>query len=490
MGRSARFCVGAHAAAAATTVEPLGFFIYGFTNLAFPEHVGFYRRVCTDNYGSNSTVDCSNLTNNRQVELEVQRVTADYTFYRQLSVAIPAIFADLIFGALGDKYGRQVNILIGIIGLIVSEFLLQLVLSSTVAAPLYFFVISGIATGITGYQGFFAVSAKPYLADTIADKKMLTVRLGLFMLVNTVSSFVGSLLGGYLIEVTNYATLLAIEMTGFVAGFFYILVRIKQHPPVNIPIDDPTKNTTTIAGDIWRSLKDGWLTLSRRRKGSRRLLIGCSMLFYVMMEASNTESRGGLISQYVLRDTGPNPLRWNAAGLSNWMGYGFLILAVGNILGTAAKHFWNVRDTTLLLCCIASSCARNVAIGLASETWHMYLSNVLGFFTSFSLPALTSFMSQIVEPNEIGKALALLSISVEILQLVEATVFIRIYKATLTIYPGMLYLLLALCLFLCWLLALWVRHVVKVEQIELSQIRRQPTQQLNVRKENGRDIDA
>jgi hypothetical protein len=221
------------------------------------------------------------------------------------------------------------------------------------------------------------------------------------MVVNTVSSFIGSEVGGHLVLVVNYATLLAIEMSGYTVGFFYTLVRIKQRPPVQLTTDSSAKDPVTIVGHIWLSLRDGLLTLRKTRKGSRRFLICCSMLFYVMVESSMTETRGGLISQYVLRETGPNPLGWDASSLSRWMGYGFLIQAVGTILGALAKHFWNVRDTTLIMCCIASGFGRNVVIGLASQTWHMHLANVLGCLTTFTLPALTSLMSQLVEPNEV-----------------------------------------------------------------------------------------
>jgi MFS family permease len=112
------------------------------------------------------------------MEISVQRHVAEWCLFNALAYLIPALFVDIILGAYGDKYGRQINILFGICGVALSEFGFLLILSETIHAPYYISPAFGLIAGMTGYITMLPVSSNAYLADITDNSDLLTIRAG------------------------------------------------------------------------------------------------------------------------------------------------------------------------------------------------------------------------------------------------------------------------------------------------------------------------
>lgn len=112
-------------------------------------------------YSDDPYVNCYHIDNTK-IENKVQQHSAEWSLYNSLAYLIPAIIADTVLGAFGDKYGRQMNILLGIAGIAISEYSYSIALSYDVAAPYWITTVVGIFTGFTGVD-LFKFSLKQFI---------------------------------------------------------------------------------------------------------------------------------------------------------------------------------------------------------------------------------------------------------------------------------------------------------------------------------------
>uniref|UniRef100_A0A914XUW6 Uncharacterized protein n=1 Tax=Panagrolaimus superbus TaxID=310955 RepID=A0A914XUW6_9BILA len=173
------------------TVEPIIFLVYlGWIFGNTIQSPGMYRKICEIYYSNDQYVNCYHIDDSA-IENKVQEHSAEWSLYNSLAYLIPAIIADTVLGAFGDKYGRQMNILLGIAGIAISEYSYSLALSHDVAAPYWITTVVGIFTGFTGYIAMVPVSCNAYLADITDDPQLLTIRSGIFSVFQSIASVFG-----------------------------------------------------------------------------------------------------------------------------------------------------------------------------------------------------------------------------------------------------------------------------------------------------------
>uniref|UniRef100_A0A1I7WHK7 MFS domain-containing protein n=1 Tax=Heterorhabditis bacteriophora TaxID=37862 RepID=A0A1I7WHK7_HETBA len=98
------------------------------------------------------------------------------------------------------------------------------------------------------------------------------------------------------------------------------------------------------------------------------------------------------------------------------------------------KKLLKLRDTTIICLAIASMGISVLIIGLAQASWLIYASLLPGSLHGLLNPLTYTFMSYLVEPNEIGKAFAISSIAQKIAGFFQTVVLQNIYIATLNWY--------------------------------------------------------
>uniref|UniRef100_A0A914D0R3 Proton-coupled folate transporter n=1 Tax=Acrobeloides nanus TaxID=290746 RepID=A0A914D0R3_9BILA len=213
------------------TVEPICVLIYfGWVFGNTIQSPGLYRRVCEIYYMDDPNVDCYHIDKDH-VENNVQRHASLWTLYNALAYLVPAIFADTILGAYGDKHGRKINILLGIAGIAFSEFGYMLTLSDSVHTPYWTTLVFGIFTGATGYIALIPVSCNAYLADITADPDLLTIRSGILSMIQGFSCVIG----GYsaaLVGNIAIAKAMDVELATYLLALLYTLWRIPQRPGI------------------------------------------------------------------------------------------------------------------------------------------------------------------------------------------------------------------------------------------------------------------
>uniref|UniRef100_A0A914EM42 Uncharacterized protein n=1 Tax=Acrobeloides nanus TaxID=290746 RepID=A0A914EM42_9BILA len=461
------------------TVEPICVLIYfGWVFGNTIQSPGLYRRVCEIYYMDDPNVDCYHIDKDH-VENNVQRHASLWTLYNALAYLVPAIFADTILGAYGDKHGRKINILLGIAGIAFSEFGYMLTLSDSVHTPYWTTLVFGIFTGATGYIALIPVSCNAYLADITADPDLLTIRSGILSMIQGFSCVIG----GYsaaLVGNIAIAKAMDVELATYLLALLYTLWRIPQRPGIR-ELERRSRARTssrssskskqdailTHLKEVWQLLKDGWHAYTRKRIGHRRSFMFITAIVLMLTYTTSLETRtSGVINSYLFRRTDTNSFDWNSTDLGFWNGTGYLVLILGTMFGLYFfKKVLKFHETTLILIGILSSSLRTAIIGLAKEDWMLYVAQFVGCFGGLIQPAVVSYIVQIVPYEEVGRAFSLFGIGANFAYIITNAIYSPIYSATEAWFPGFLFIIITAIQAIAGLAMLWVHFKSKSEGI-------------------------
>lgn len=120
------------------------------------------------------------------------------------------------------------------------------------------------------------------------------------------------------------------------------------------------------------------------------------------------------------------------------------------------KHFWRLNDTTILMISLTSGVVHLSIIAFSTEFWHLYLSITIGMLANLTLPTLKSFTAQLVEPDEVGKAFTVTGVAADLAFVSSTLVFNNIYKATVTVFAGFVFLFAAGLLIVCLFIVIYI----------------------------------
>ncbi|CAD5228324.1 unnamed protein product [Bursaphelenchus okinawaensis] len=438
---------------------------------------GIYLRICENDYNE---TQCSNLeSNHRRVEDEVQKKAADWTLYQALAYMSPALVVDTILGAYGDKYGRQINILLGIMGVAVSEYGFLLTLSESVYAPFYITTIFGFFAGMTGFLAMIPVSLNALLADRTNDHNLLTLRAGVLSAAQSLATVVGGVLGATLaLSTPIYSTIklagaVDIEIAIFGLAFIFVFLKIPQKPGQQqrqraSTLSSNSQMTTESCGDFFRELfnllKSGFNVYMKKRPGHRRGFMFITVVMLMVTYTTTIETRlSPLLNRYVFRRNG---LKWDAFHLGIWNAMGYFVVFIGTFVFLPLfKKVFKFRETTIMIIGVLSSALRSLGIGLATETWHMYIANAVGIFSEMVQPAVVSFIVQLVPADEIGRAFTLFGIAADLAFIITNLVYNNIYKWTVTWRPGFMFEFIGIVELVVMVAVTWVHYQSGKEKI-------------------------
>lgn len=223
-------------------------------------------------------------------------------------------------------------------------------------------------------------------------------------------------------------------------------------------------------------LKEVWRTFTQKRPRNHRayMLIGV-LCFHVSTLA---DFQGNVVTLFVFR----MPLSWSPPQLATFKAVNGIINLVGGLVGAVLlKRILKVRDTTLILIGLVCAAAQNLALGLSTKTWMVYLGSALGMFSLIVQPTIASLTSRLVRRDEVGKAFAAFMLAGEMALILATLLLNTIYQASVSFYPGLVFIFVSVCVVLVGFLPmLWV-HLNYDEEDEDRRKKR--------RDETGRDED-
>ncbi|KHN75976.1 Proton-coupled folate transporter [Toxocara canis] len=442
------------------SVEPIIFLVYiGWTFSSTLQSPAFYRRVCETYYDGTNT-SCSPITD-PTVEDEVQKHNAEWSLYTSLAYLIPAVFADTIIGAYCDRRDRKVVIMLGIVGITISEFGFLLLFSELVHTPLWSTILFGVFAGCTGFVAMIPVSCNAYLADITEENDTLMIRSGIF----TIAQLLASVIGTVVAAAVNWLPVtiaIDVELGLFAIAIIYVLRRIPRKAESEDRAPTLSKKKGFLS-ELKQLLKEGAYSYVKKRPGHQRAFIFATVIALMITNMTSVETRISVVmNSYVFRRTDKGSLQWDQEDLGYWNGSGYLIVIAGTLIGMYLfKQVLHCRQTTVILIAIASTTIRTLVIALASERWHMYVANACGLFAGLIHPAVVSFMAQLVSTEEIGRIFTLFAISCDLMFIIANGVYSNVYRLTETWLPGFLFFFIAGVQVMVWLLMLWV-HIKSI----------------------------
>lgn len=191
---------------------------------------GLYNKICRQNYGQNSSVNCRNLKVTPIIETIIQKKAAQWQIYIALGMLLPLIFSGLILGTFGDRNGRKINVLVGCLGAIGLMFA-YLVEFAIVDMPLSILPPMAFVVCCTSAMNIISPSCYAYLSDRIYDRDLLTIRFVILQIFTKLAYIIVGPIVGVMLKRYGYARTALLPICLWFITFFYSLWYMKQISP-------------------------------------------------------------------------------------------------------------------------------------------------------------------------------------------------------------------------------------------------------------------
>ena len=302
---------------------------------------------------------------------------------------------------------------------------------------------------------------------------------------------VGGLLGSFLEARLSLAWVNTIGMCFFCLSFLLSLAALRQisperhkalrlvklykrHPPVCHLLPRPRCTSASVARKpaseagglgilrlaktVLRLQRESLATYLKPRSGNKRAFLLVSAAVYLVI---NSLLIGLPLASVLYR----RPLEWSPSRYSLFSGLNTLTSLVCSLAAVfGLKLGAKTPDTLLIALGLASTMARLVCLGLASEDWVVFLSIPLNAVSGIAFPANKAFVSSLVRPDEVGKVFAIYGVALDLGIAGGVILFNYIYILTVAIMPGFVFLFGAGLALLCLLATFLVHFAHQREQ--------------------------
>ncbi|XGW33626.1 hypothetical protein V3C99_017773 [Haemonchus contortus] len=358
-----------------------------------------------------------------------------------------ACIVGIMYGGYSDYYGRKVPLLIGIVSVLVENAMRILIWSPSTDISLYWFYPTAVITGLMGDFFLTMSCVNAYVADRFDDKKTLSTRMIIVSIMFSLGAFIASqstkaILNG----ISSTALLVIVEGLLLVTLIAGVLILSQSRPKKDLPSTEEPQEEREVesAGcleltklsfySIYESLKIFVIP----REGHRRLFLYLTFGANFLDQLSFGEEKS-LIGTYTLL----SPFNWTKDEYANYKSLRPIVQIVGMFFGLfVLKKWWKLRDTFVICMTIATLAISLFMIGLAEASWLIYASLAPGSLHGLLNPLTYTFMTCIVEQNEIGKAFAISSIAQKLAGFAQTAILQNIYIATLSWYQGFVWLVM------------------------------------------------
>ncbi|XP_022093036.1 proton-coupled folate transporter-like isoform X2 [Acanthaster planci] len=324
-----------------------------------------------------------------QLRQKVQQEASNWSLYLTAILAFSVIFSANMWGALSDKYGRYVALIMPCVGLVLNGVVNLLVVYFCL--PLWVLLIGSLAQGIGGDLTTVIVGCAGYNSDvTVPESRERTVR---FIMIDAIYCLVGSICQfvlGFVIRTFGFEAPY-LSVIGFIAITSAFIIwflpdrHITQtHGPVIAPEEVPS-NPLNVFKNVFH------LFAQNKRRGW--LLAGFNYIIF-----SNILFSVALMAISVLYTTGEpfcmDPLHegYYQGAMAGVFGIG--VLFGGIIICKYLPKFWTMHLASL------SVVASLVITALAKSYLMLYIGLATGFFMFMTTPLSRSSMANLVGPNE------------------------------------------------------------------------------------------
>ncbi|BFZ07669.1 hypothetical protein BsWGS_10708 [Bradybaena similaris] len=412
------------------TVEPILFLYMFASNLQYPTFQALvYKKTCLQLFNKTFCDDMGNKTFQKLHRDQQDVIQGDASHWMLLSnvgMTLPTIFILLLFvGSWGDKVNRKLPILMPCAGTMVYN-LLNLVNSYYIDWPLDYLMIGPVFDGMFGSYTGVMMGVYTYTTH-VASSNQKTTRVAvvesMIFLAGTVSVFVS----GLLLDAVGY-----VAVNGIVCGCvglasLYGVFCLKSIKPE--PTDQPE---SCCRFWILGALADTVRCVRRPRLKPYLAVIVLEIVVLNIMQMCTT-GETDILFLFLAR----SPRSFTSVQYGYFKGTENFTRSIALLtLLPLLKHFFRLRDTTVVIIGITSKAAGLVILGLAKNLTMVFIVVVFAMLQGFPSAALRSNMSGLVDKNEQGRLFAIVAACEGLVNLVTTLIFNGWYPKTLDSFDG------------------------------------------------------
>ncbi|KAF6716272.1 Solute carrier family 46 member 3 [Oryzias melastigma] len=385
---------------------------------------------------SSRCVPSNSSSNHTDFHKEVQKQASLFSTYSELLSTIPSLIVTLLLVAYSDRGGRKITIVMPLIGSLIygSTFLMV----SFFELNIYLLIGSSFLSSLFGGLGTFLGGCFAYIADLCKNERQRTLRMaGVDMMIGLLSG-VAAISTGYFLRAAGFnwpflTSVLCQSLTLLYAIF--ILEETVKAPDDGVILDESRRRS---------ALKYMVCAVYQTFSG---LSSKCKVLLALMMFIFTSFSFayvGGisLVTLYELNE----PLCWNEV----LIGYGSALsttVFLTSFAGVSVLTYCRVPQLLIVLLGIMSVALGMILLSFAKTTVLMFIVRIPMLLSIMPFPVLRSMMSKNISKSEQGALFACLSFLESLTNNVSSGVFNSVYAATVSWYPGFVFVLAAgLCL--------------------------------------------
>ncbi|XP_022097914.1 proton-coupled folate transporter-like [Acanthaster planci] len=451
------------------TVEPVLFlFMMSLFMMLTTNQLLFIRKVCASHF--NKTV-CSNLSTFKMEEDAIQTEASHWILFFSICTNVPGSFMSMFLGATSDRVGRKYIMLLPPLGTAVSAAVFALS-SYYLASPLGYIIFAALAVGFTGGMGTAYVTFISYMAD-ITNHASRTKRFGILEAMVFIGGTVGLLCAGMVGRVNHGFTIIYLVVLSIqILTMAYIACFLDESlkPENRLARNDKDKplgagclpRRCLCLGPILDSMRRSLTVFLAKRPGNKRKYL----ITVQVINLLSVFAMAGEMDLLVLF-TKHSPLSWDVTtigifmALKNTLKGAVLIVLLPLLFRCIGKERVIHRDMVLAQVGLVSSILGLVNVAFSRHTAIMMLVPLVGCLSGFTGAVLSSFKTQLVEPNEFGGMFACTSFLDTCLQVAGSLLFNTLYPATLHIWPGFSFLIMAAIYIVSLIIVIWLQWDMK-----------------------------
>lgn len=373
-------------------------------------------RTCIVTLGINKT-ECLILHNNSSSEEALRintKVQPQASLILMSKSFIESIFPSvlsLFLGSWSDKYGRKPVILLGYIGITLSYLLLSLMVNWEIEP--WYFLIAYIPMGLLGGISTLMLASFCYIID-ITNNNERAWHLAWLDALISLGVLLGLFSGPTIYETYGYTAVFSVATVLCTIATLYIFF-----------IPETIQSHTSGIYDIFDLIfvKDLINTCIKKRDGFNRLLVwncvACLTLLLITFQ-------GNLAIGYLFTSA---RLGWTVDQFSIYVATSVVVGILGTIFGIKLiRRCTGFSEAVIAIISVTSSLCTALVCAFTWQSWHMYLSIVVGIFGDLSRPMIRAILSKAVPEKDTGKVFSLATFLETLLPFAAATLYTFLYS--------------------------------------------------------------
>lgn len=406
----------------------------------------------------------------------IQKQAAPFIIGYRVLLNLPAMCVCLVLGSWSDQNGRKGPMILPIIGacLACCVFGISLIPGyPSIPFQMAWLLAGALLYGLCGKSNSLGMGAHSYITDCSTEGERTTL-IGRLLGTNFVGLCIGSLLVTVFYYFSSYGWVL-LFVAALNLGILSLLILLVRDSLKVSPSESPLGNYGSMwmleypkhqkqqvernegevkqgnvnksEGEVGKkcgccqtvstSLKESWIYIAKVRPNRRhvyiRILLG-AVLFNQVTKAGEQDS----LLLYVVRQG----VGWSDGIYGAYLATYYASMALNLIfVFPVVEHLFQPSDISLILFGLTMKSVRLIGTALTTNTVLIFVFAVLGSPAGYIISALRSLVTKLVDSGEVGTTFAIMSVFETLANLFGSIVFTSVYAATVTVFPGTVFII-------------------------------------------------